>query len=232
MKKIAILGTGSVGQAYASKFITLGYDVMLGTRNVSEKLAETSKNSYGSPPFSEWYSANNTVRLGTFNEAALFGEIIMNATMGANSINALKMADLKNLNGKILIDVANPLDFSKGMPPSLLPELSNTNSLGEEIQRTFPDVIVVKTLNTMWNGLMVNPAMLNGGDHTVFICGNSSEAKEKVKEILKSFGWLDKNILDLGNISSARGTEMFLPLWLRIFGATNNGAFNIKIVSL
>jgi hypothetical protein len=232
MKKIAIMGTGSVGQAYASKFITLGYEVMMGTRNVSEKLADTAKDGYGNPPFSEWHSANKNVKLGTFEEAALFGEIILNATMGAKSIAALKMADVKDLNGKVLIDVANPLDFSKGMPPSLLPELSNTNSLGEEIQKTFPDVRVVKTLNTMWNGLMVNPGMLNGGDHSVFICGNSSEAKGKVKEILESFGWPDKNILDLGDISSARGTEMYLPLWLRIFGATNNGAFNIKIVSL
>jgi predicted dinucleotide-binding enzyme len=232
MKKIAIMGTGSVGQAFASKFIALGYEVMLGTRNVSEKLADTTKDGYGNLPFSEWHSGNKIVKLGTFEDAANFGEIILNATMGAKSIAALKMADVKNLNGKILIDVANPLDFSKGTPPSLLPELSNTNSLGEEIQRTFPDVKVVKTLNTMWNGLMVNPGMLNGGDHSVFISGNSPEAKEKVKEILKSFGWADKNILDLGDISSARGTEMYLPLWLRIFGATSNGAFNIKIVSL
>jgi len=232
MKRIAIMGTGSVGQAYASKFITLGYEVMLGTRNVSEKMADTAKDGYGNPPFREWYSANKTVKLGTFEEAAIFGEIILNATMGAKSVAALKLAGVKNLNGKILIDVANPLDFSKGMPPSLLPELSNTNSLGEEIQKTFPDVKVVKTLNTMWNGLMVNPTMLSGGDHSAFICGNSPEAKETVKEILKSFGWPDENILDLGDISSARGTEMYLPLWLRILGATGNGAFNIKIVSL
>jgi hypothetical protein len=232
MKRIAIMGTGGVGQTYASKFITLGYEVMMGTRNVPEKLADTAKDGYGNPPFSEWHSGNRDIKLGTFQEAAQFGEIILNATMGAKSVAALKMADVRNLNGKILIDVANPLDFSKGLPPSLLPELSNTNSLGEEIQKTFPDVRVVKTLNTMWNGLMVNPAMLNGGDHTTFICGNSSEAKETVKEILKSFGWPEKNILDLGDISSARGTEMYLPLWLRIWGATNNGAFNLKIVSL
>jgi len=232
MKRIAIMGTGSVGQAYASKFITLGYEVMMGTRNVSQKLAETEKDGYGNPPFSEWHSANSAIKLGTFKEAAIFGEIILNATMGVNSVNALKMADIKNLNGKILIDVANPLDFSRGLPPSLLPELSNTNSLGEEIQKTFPDVKVVKTMNTMWNGLMVNPAMLNGGDHTAFICGNSAEAKENVKEILKSFGWPEKSILDLGDIKSARGTEMYLPLWLLIFGATGNGAFNIKIVNL
>lgn len=226
------MGTGGVGQAYASRFITIGYEVMMGTRNVSKKLADDARDGYGNPPFSEWYLANRNVKLGTFEEAALFGEIILNATLGVKSIAVLNSAGAVNLNGKILIDVANPLDFSKGMPPSLLPELSNTNSLGEEIQKTFPDVKVVKTLNTMWNGLMVNPAMLNEGDHTAFICGNSSEAKEEVKEILKSFGWPDNNILDLGDISSARGTEMYLPLWLRIFGTTGSGAFNIKIVSL
>jgi len=226
------MGTGGVGQAYASRFITIGYEVMMGTRNVSEKLAGVERDGYGNPPFSEWYLANRNVKLGTFEEAAKFGEIILNATLGIKSISALKSAGEKNLSGKILIDVSNPLDFSKGMPPSLLPELSNTNSLGEEIQRTFPDVQVVKTLNTMWNGLMVNPAMLNDGDHTAFICGNDTEAKAAVKEILKSFGWPEQNILDLGNISSARGTEMYLPLWLRIFAATGNGAFNIKITSL
>ena len=82
----------------------------------------------------------------------------------------------------------------------------------------------------MLAGPLVNPAMIGGGDHTVFICGNDSGSKGEVKEILKSFGWKESNILDLGDISSARGTEMYLPLWLRIFGAKNNGAFNIKIV--
>ena len=231
MKKIAILGTGGVGQRYASKFNTLGYDVMIGTHDVAEKLADDLKDGYGNPSFSEWYSANKAVKTGTFKEASAFGEIILNATRGVESVNILKNADPTDLKGKILIDVSVPLDFSKGMPPSLLPELSNTNSLGEEIQRTFPDLLVVKTLNTMWNGLMVNPLMLNGGDHTSFICGNDSSAKSIVKEIMKSFGWSDKNILDLGDITASRGTEMYLPLWLRIWGATGNGAFNIKIVS-
>jgi predicted dinucleotide-binding enzyme len=231
MKNIGILGTGGVGQTLASKFITLGYDVMLGTRNVSEKLASNLKDGYGNPPFSEWYASNKSAKLGTFKEAALFGEIILNATHGAISINVLKMADAQNLVGKILIDVSNPLDFSRGMPPSLVSELSNTNSLGEEIQKTFPGLKVVKTLNTMWSGLMVNPGMLNGGDHNVFISGNDNEAKGKVEEILISFGWTDKNIIDLGDIKAARGTEMYLLLWLSISGAKNRGVFNIKIVS-
>lgn len=230
MKNVGILGTGGVGQTLASKFNTLGYNVMLGTRYVSEKLAVTEPDGYGNPSFSEWYSANSSIKLGTFKEAAAFGELIVNATQGGNSVNALKMADAKNLNGKILIDVANPLDFSRGRPPSLLPELSNTNSLGEEIQRNFPEVKVVKALNTMWSGLMVNPGMINKGDHEVMVCGNDPEAREKVKEILKSFGWNNKNIIDLGDITSARGTEMYLPLWLRLLGINHTGAFNIKVV--
>src|SRR5688572_29900150 len=137
--KIAIIGTGSVGQAFAVKLNALGHEVMMGTRDVKEKLAGTAKDGYGNPPFSEWQAANKNVRLGTFAEAAAFGEMILNVTQGGNSINALKLAGAQNLKGKILIDVANPLDFSKGMPPVLLPELSNTNSLGEEIQKTFPD---------------------------------------------------------------------------------------------
>jgi predicted dinucleotide-binding enzyme len=139
------------------------------------------------------------------------------------------MAGADNLNGKIIVDIANPLDFSKGMPPTL--SLCNTTSLGEEIQSVFPMAKVVKALNTMWCGIMVNPKMINGGDHSTFVCGNDASAKEDVKEILKSFGWQENNILDLGDIIKARGLEMYLPIWLSIYMATNNGAFNIKVVN-
>lgn len=229
--KIALIGTGTVGQTFASRLITLGHEVMMGTRNVSDKLASTARDGYGNPPFSEWHAENKGVKLGTFAEAAAFGEIILNVSQGGSSINALKLADAKNLKGKILVDIANPLDFSKGMPPCLIPELSNTNSLGEEIQKTFPETKVVKTLNTMWCGLMVNPTIVGGGDHTNYICGNDADAKNQVKSLLKEFGWKNENILDLGDITSARGTEAVLPIWLRIWGATQNGAFNFKIVS-
>ena len=229
--KIAVIGTGTVGQTFASRLVSLGHEVMMGTRDVAAKLASKANDMYGNPPFSEWHAANNKVQLRTFAEAAALGEIILNVTQGGNSINALKLADAKNLEGKVLVDIANPLDFSKGMPPSLIPELSNTNSLGEEIQKTFPGVKVVKTLNTMWAGLMVNPNMIGGGDHTAFICGNVEEAKTKVKSLMNEFGWRNENILDLGDISSARGTEAVLPIWLRIWSATQNGAFNFKVVS-
>lgn len=229
--KIAIIGTGTVGQTFASKLITLGHEVMIGTRNVAEKLKSTAKDGYGNPPFAEWHTANPKVKLGTFEESASFGELILNVTQGGSSIQALTLAGAKNLKGKIVVDISNPLDFSKGMPPSLIPELSNTNSLGEEIQKTFPEAKVVKTLNTMWCGLMVNPGMIADGNHTAFICGNDADAKSKVKSLINEFGWKQENILDLGDITSSRGTEAILPIWLRIWGATNNGAFNMKVVS-
>jgi predicted dinucleotide-binding enzyme len=228
--KISIIGTGSVGQTIAAKLVELGHSVMIGTRNVSEKLASAAKDSYGNPPFSEWHKANNKVQLGSFSEAAIFGEIIFNATHGGSSLEALKSAGIKNLNGKVLIDVANPLDFSKGMPPSLLPGLNNTNSLGEEIQKTFPGAKVVKTLNTMWCGLMVNPKMIGGGDHINYLCGNDADAKLNVIKLLKEFGWEADNLLDIGDITGARATESLLPIWLRVMGVAKTGAFNFSLV--
>lgn len=229
--KIAILGTGNVGQTIASKLRTLGYEVMIGTRNVAEKLSNTTKDAYGNPPFSEWHVANSHVKIGTFTEAAAFGEIVINATTGRSSINALKSAGETNLNGKVLIDIANPLDFSKGMPPCLVPELSNTNSLGEEIQKTFPKTKVVKTLNTIWCGIMVNPNMIGDGNHINYVSGNDADAKSQVKTILNQFGWKNENLLDLGDITGARATEATMPIWLRVMNATQSGAFNFKIVS-
>jgi predicted dinucleotide-binding enzyme len=228
--KISIIGTGTVGQTLAAKLLEVGHDVMVGTRNVSEKLKKTEKDSYGNSSFSDWYKENNKIKLGSFAEAAAFGEIIVNATHGENSISALKLADARNLAGKILIDISNPLDFSNGMPASLLPGLNNTNSLGEEIQRTFPESKVVKTLNTMWCGLMVNPGMLGGGDHINYISGNDDDAKGKVRKLLTEIGWQEENLLDLGDISAARATESLLPIWLRVMGTIKTGAFNFKLV--
>jgi predicted dinucleotide-binding enzyme len=153
--------------------------------------------------------------------------VIFNCTKGEATLSALEMCGSDNLKGKILVDISNPLDASQGMPPSL--SICNTDSLGEQVQRTYPDTHVVKTLNTMWCGIMVNPRMLKD-THTVYLSGNSAEAKAKVKEILNSFGWMDEEILDLGDITTARGPEMTLPVWLRVWGATQNGAFNFKIV--
>jgi predicted dinucleotide-binding enzyme len=216
--KIAVLGTGSVGDTIGSKLVELGHSVMMGSRTSNSEKAQT---------FVARHHGKATA--GTLAEAASFGEILFNCTAGVGSLAALTLAGEKNLNGKIIVDIANPLDFSKGMPPSL--SICNTNSLGEEIQKAFPSARVVKTLNTLWCGLMVNPALIKGNDHNLFISGNDEAAKEKVKEVLLSFGWPESNILDLGDITTARATEMYLPLWLSIYGATKSGVFNIKIVS-
>jgi 8-hydroxy-5-deazaflavin:NADPH oxidoreductase len=229
--KIGIIGTGTVGRTLAAKLDELDYKVMLGTRNVADKMASRDQDNYGNPPFSEWIGSHSKISVGTFSEAASFGELVINATHGSNSVTALILAGEKNLSGKVLIDIANPLDFSNGMPPTLLPGLNNTNSLGEEIQKTFPDALVVKTLNTMWCGLMVNPDMIGNGDHINFISGNNADAKARVRAILNQFGWKDGSLLDLGDITGARATESVLLIWVRMMGVMKNGAFNFKVVN-
>ena len=215
--KIAVLGTGTVGDAIASKLISLGHQVMMGsrTKNNEKALAWCDK------------SGENASQ-GTFAEAAQSGLIIFNCTKGSNTLDALRLAGSENLKGKILIDISNPLDFSKGMPPTL--SIVNDNSLGEEIQKLFPETKVVKTLNTLNGQLMVNPQLVNGGDHTIFMSGNSAEAKLDVGLLLQSFGWKGENIIDVGDITTARGTEQLLPLWIRLYGAFGNAMFQFKVV--
>jgi len=226
--KIGILGTGGVGQTLASKLAGLGHEVMMGTRDAAKTLANTAPGSFGRPPFSAWLKQNPTIRLGDYAEAARHGEVVINATNGMGSLAALRQAGANNLNGKILLEVANPLDFSKGMPPTL--SVCNTDSLGEQIQREYPDVKVVKTLNTVTANVMVNPRQVADGDHTLFVSGNDPEAKAQVISWLTAwFGW--RHIIDLGDITAARGVEMYLPVWLRLMGALGNGMFNIKVVA-
>ena len=227
--KIAILGTGNVGQTFAEKFISLGHSVVMGTRDVANTMERKATDNYGSLPFGEWHAKNQAVVLKTFAKAVSEGEIVINALNGGATISAINSANETDFDGKIIIDIANPLDFSQGFPPSLIDSLQNSNSLGEEIQKILPNAKVVKTLNTMWSGIMVNPAMINGGNHQNFIAGNDADAKAQVIEILSSFGWAKENHLDLGDIKNARGTEAILLLWTRIYGATQNGAFNFKI---
>jgi predicted dinucleotide-binding enzyme len=225
--KIAVLGTQMVAKTVADKLVALGHSVKLGTRDVQATLARTEHDMAGGAPVRTWLQAHPTASLGTFAEAARHGELVFNALSGQGALEGLEAAGAANLAGKILIDLSNPLDFSKGMPPSL--SVSNTDSLGEQIQRAFPETKVVKTLNTVNAFLMVNPALLAGGEHTMFLAGNDASAKEQVLGILKSwFGWRD--VIDLGDISQARGTEMYLPLWVRLFGKLQTPMFSLKIV--
>jgi predicted dinucleotide-binding enzyme len=212
--KIGVLGTGVVGNGIATKLVQLGYHVRMGARTPSNAKAM------------EWAKRNGpNASCGTFSDASSFGEIVFNCTEGVHSLEALKMAGEQNLNGKIIVDIANPLDFSKGMPATLT--VCNTDSLGEQIQRAFPKTDVVKTLNTMNASIQTSPSVLPG-EHDVFVSGNNKEAKKRVIEILKLFGW--KSVMDLGDITTARGTEMLLPIWLRLYGNFRSPDFNFKIV--
>jgi 8-hydroxy-5-deazaflavin:NADPH oxidoreductase len=223
--RIAVLGTGPVGQMVAARLAGLGHEVTVGTRDVAATMARTGPDMFGNPPFRQWRQEHPGILVDTLPAAAAGAELVINATNGAGSLAALEAAGEQNLAGKVLADIANPLDFSAGMPPSLL--VSGTDSLGEQIQRRFPAAKVVKTLNTVNAYLMVDPGQLAGGDHTVFVSGDDAGAKDQVAGLLKSFGWSD--VIDLGDITTARGTEMYLPLWVRIY-ALGSPMFNIKVV--
>jgi len=201
--RFGVLGTGTVGRTIAGKLTELGHEVQVGSREADEDKV-------------------------TFAEAASFGEVVVNATAGTASLEALNAAGAANLYGKVLIEVANPLDFSKGMPPTL--SVCNDTSLAEQIQEAFAEAKVVKALNTVNAAVMVTPEVVPGS-HTIFVAGNDDGAKAQVSELLQSFGWPAEDVMDLGDIAAARAMEMYLPLWLRLFGATGTPQVNIKVLA-
>jgi 8-hydroxy-5-deazaflavin:NADPH oxidoreductase len=224
--RIGMLGTGTVGQAVGGKLDELGHEVMIGTRDVQEALGRTEPPQPWMRAFGPWHAEHLGVRVGTLAEAAAHGEIVFNATSGTGSLDALRTAGAENLAGKILVDISNPLDFSTGAP---LLWVSNDDSLGEQIQRAFPSAKVVKSLNTVTAAVMIDPRSVARGDHHAFVSGNDAEAKAEVTRMLMEwFGW--KNVIDLGDITSARGAEMYLPLWIRLMSALGSPMFNVKVV--
>ena len=224
--RIGVLGTGVVGRTIAVGLAGLGHSLMLGTREPATTLTRTEPDRMGTPPLSSWLTDRPDIVLGTFAEAAGHGELVVNATGGSASIDALTQAGAERLAGKVLLDVSNPLDFSRGFPPSLF--VKDTDSLGEQIQRAFPDARVVKALNTMTAALMVDPHQLADGDHSTFISGNDAGAKEVVTSLLADLGHTD--VIDLGDLTSARGQEMLLPIWLRLTSSLGTYIINFKIV--
>ena len=224
--KIGILGTGNVGQTFADKLSSLGHAVMIGTRDVAETMARDKPDMMGNPPFRVWREQHPNVAVGTFAEAAAHGELVIAALHGAGVPAAMEAAGADRLAGKILLDISNPLDFSKGFPPFL--SVCNTDSLAEQTQRSLPRTKVVKALNTVNCSVMVNPGEIAGGDHTAFMSGNDADAKAQVGKILREwFGW--KDVIDLGDITTARGTEQLLPIWVRLYGALGHANFGFKI---
>lgn len=223
--KTAVLGTGMVGQALASRLLELGHDVVVGTRDPEVTLSRTEPDGMGNPPFSAWLEAHPAARLASLADAAAGAELVVNATSGAGALPALEQAGADSLAGKVVLDISNPLDFSQGFPPSLF--VKDTDSLGEQLQRAFPQARIVKSLNTLNAGLMVDPKAL-GEESTVFVAGNDQAAKDAVTELLHSFGHTD--VIDLGDITGARGTEMLLPVWLRLMQTLGTASFNFRVV--
>jgi 8-hydroxy-5-deazaflavin:NADPH oxidoreductase len=213
--RIGVLGTGTVGRTIATKLVELGHEVTMGSRSAESESLQ------------EWLAeAEGLASGGTFADAASAAELVFNYTAGEASLAALEAAGAENLAGKELVDVSNPLDFSQGMPPTL--SVCNDDSLAERIQTAFPDSRVVKALNTVNNQVMTDPTRVPGA-HNIFVCGNDEVAKTTVSELLQSFGWGSEQIVDLGDISASRGTEMYLPLWLRMMGSLGTADFNIQI---
>ena len=223
--KIGIIGSGVVGQTLGARLAIGGHAVVLGTRTPQELGA---KRGLGKTSLGEWLEkAGANARVATFADAARHGEVVINATGGMVSLDALRAAGEANLDSKVLIDAGNPLDFSKGMPPTL--SVCNDDSLGEQIQRAFPRTRVVKALNTVTAALMINPAAVAGGEHHLFICGDDADAKAQVTGWLRDwFGW--EHVIDVGPIGSARATEMVLPIWIRLMGKFGTPMFNFRIV--
>jgi predicted dinucleotide-binding enzyme len=217
--QIAVFGTGQVGRTLATALAAAGHDVCMGSR--------TKDN----PKAAEWVAATGgTASQDDYAGAASRAGLVLNCTPGNVALEVMNMAGKTPMRGKIVADLSNPLDFSHGFPPRLT--VCNNDSLAEQLQRALPETLFVKVWNTMWCGLMVNPGLLQGERHTVFCCGNDSGAKEEVRRsLLEPLGWKAEDILDLGDIKAARGLEMYLPLWLQIYGALGHGEFNIRVVN-
>jgi len=214
---VAVLGTGVVGQTVGTALVHHGHDVRMGSRAADN------------PAASEWASNHQGGRAshGTFSDAAQFGELVVNATSGQVSLSVLRAAGAERLHGKVLIDISNPLDFSSGFPPSLT--VCNTDSIGEQVQREFPDARVVKTLNTVTASVMVDPASLVEPTD-MFLAGDDPAAKEVARGLLEQLGWAPDRIRDLGGIEASRGMEAWLLLWVRLMGTLETPSFNVRLV--
>jgi predicted dinucleotide-binding enzyme len=217
---IGVLGTGVVGEAIASALVDKKHSVMIGSR--------TADNEKGNA----WVKKAGTLASqGTFSDAVKFADLIIIALNGQHALNVIQSLEETNTAGKIIIDITNPLDFSKGMPPRIIESLGNGNSLGEEIQRALPNAFVVKTLNTVNYKLMVDARIVNNGDHNLFVCGNNADAKNKVMHFLvDNFHWKADHLIDLGGIEAARTVEAIVPFWVSVWQSLGTPLFNFKIV--
>lgn len=218
--KVGVLGTGVVGEAIASALASKNNFVMMGSRTANNEKAGSWAKKTGK------YATT-----GTFNDAALYGDIIFICLSGEYVLDVVKDLSEESLRNKIIVDVTNPLDFTKGMPPRILEGLGNNTSLGEEIQSLLPNAYVVKTLNTVNYKLMVDARLINSGEHNLFVCGNNADAKNKVMHLLvDNFHWKADRVIDLGGIEMSRCVEAIVPFWVAVYQKLGTPLFNFKIV--
>lgn len=223
--RVTVLGTGDVGRYLAARLDEVGHQVVVGTRDVEATLARPADGE--TQAFAAWLEDHEAIELAPFAQAASGADLVVNATAGVNSLEVLAAVDPVDLDGVVLLDVANPLDFSAGFPPTL--SVLNDDSLGERIQRAHPNTHVVKALNTVAHEVMVDPGLLDG-PHEVFVAGDDPASKQVVTEVLASFGWPPASVLDLGPLRAARGAEMYLPLWLSLMQSLGTRLFNVHVV--
>ena len=225
--RIGVLGTGTVGRALGAKLAEIGHDVVIGSRDPAALAARTEKGRGETESFVEWRATHADIALATFREAAEHAELVVIATNGAGTLQALASAGAENLEGKTLLDVTNALDFSSGGPGVFT---TSTDSLAEQIQRAHPVAKVVKSLNTVTSRVMIEPGELAGGEHTMLVAGDDEGAKQQVTALLREgFGW--RHVQDLGDLSGARAMEMYVLLWLRLFFATGTPMVNVRVVT-
>jgi len=218
--KIGVLGTGAVGESIATALINKGHSVSMGSRTGSNEKAKAWVKKAGKQAIE-----------GTFDDAAQYGDLVFICLNGENTLRTLKNISTQHFTNKIVIDVTNPLDFTQGMPPRIIEGLGGHTSLGEEIQKALPGAYVVKTLNTVNSNLMVDARKVNNGDHSLFVCGNDVDAKNKVKHFLvDNFHWKPDGLIDLGTIESARAIEAIVPFWVLVYQSIGTPLFNFKIV--
>lgn len=216
--RIGILGSGDVGRTLGAGLAGLGHEVKLGTRDP------------GQQKLKDWIvKAGPRASTGTFAEAAAFGEVVVLAVLGAAVESAIKLAEPKNLAGKVMIDTTNPLDFAgvdfaKGVAPKLF--VGTTDSLGERVQRWVPQGKVVKAFNTVGHAHMVNPSFPDGPPD-MFICGNDAAATQTVTSLLKDLGW---PAIDIGGIEGARYLEALAMVWISYLFKTGTGNHAFRLL--
>lgn len=225
--KVAVLGTGMVGKALSQKLHTMGHKVSIGTRSVEATVSKLAPMDADGLTYESWLSRHEGIQMRSFRDSITGAEIIISSLSGKHAVATLgALAD--EIGDRVVIDTTNPLDFSHGAAPVL--SVTGADSLSEQIQAALPRARVVKALNTVGFSVMVDPQAINDGNHILPICGNDEAAKAAVRLLLEQMGWRTGSLVDLGDLTNARGMEAYLLYWFRLMGKLGTSSFNIEIV--